>query len=122
MDIGIDANLIYWILLIIGGLFIFLQFKLMVKPHFKGEIIDFENLDEENCRKCKSAKKGRASLEVTVLIDNGDLIKAEVSPCMICLNRLSAGSIVGVTKLGTRMIVQPLISLREKPRLGVHNS
>ena len=122
MELVLDASLIYWVLLVIGGFFFIMQLKLMLRPQFRGEIIEFEQLDEQSCQKCKSTKKGRMSQEVTVLNDDGDLIKVEISCCMICLDRLQVGSIVGVTKIGTRLIAQPIISLRHKPRIGVTRS
>ncbi len=117
MELAWDMSLIYWILLIVGGFFVVLQFKLMIWPGTKGEIIAFQSFEAADCTQCKSTEGGRASIEVTVLTEAGDITTAEVSPCMICMNKLAVGSIVGITRFGKRLIAQPLISLRQKPRL-----
>jgi len=107
----IDQPWIYIILLVIGGLLFLIQFKFMFFPTWKGSIIEFEDLSGDSCNSCKSTKSGRASLEVKVKTDDGEIIDAEVSPCTICMNKLCTGSRVGVSKIGSRNIAQPMINL-----------
>ena len=107
----IDQPYIYIILLVIGGLLFLIQFKYMFFPTWKGKIIEFEDLSKDSCKSCRSTKLGRASLEVKVKTADGEIIEAEVSPCTICLNKLHLGSQVGVSKIGTRHVAQPIIQL-----------
>ena len=107
----IDQPWIYIILLAIGGILFFIQFKYMFFPTWKGKIIEFQEYDEESCKTCKSTKFGRATLEIKVQTKNGEIIDAEISPCTICLNKLHKGSQVGVSKIGSRNIAQPVINI-----------
>jgi hypothetical protein len=107
----VDQPYIYIILLAIGGFLFLLQFKFMFFPTWRGKIIEFEDLSEENCKSCRSSNKGRSTLEIKVETKDGEVIDAEVSPCTICMNKLKIGSSVGVTKVGTRNVASPLINL-----------
>jgi hypothetical protein len=106
-----DDPYIYIILLALGGFLFILQFKIMFFPTWKGKIIEFEDLSPESCNSCKSAKKGRTSIEIKVKTEDGEIIDAEVSCCSICMNKLSIGSQVGVTKMGSRRIASSMINL-----------
>ena len=107
----IDQPYIYIILLAIGGFLFLLQFKFMFFPTWKGKIIEFEDLSEDNCKSCRSSKMGRSTLEIKVETKDGEVIDAEVSPCTICMNKLKIGSPVGVTKMGSRNVASPVINL-----------
>ncbi len=107
----IDQPWIYYLLLAIGGILFFIQFKYIFFPTWKGKIIEFKGYDEESCRSCKSTKFGRATLEIKVEVDSGEVIDAEISPCTICLNKLRKGSQVGVSRIGSRNIAQPVARL-----------
>ena len=107
----IDQPWIYIILLTIGGILFFIQFKYMFFPTWKGKIIEFRDYDEDSCKSCKSTKFGRATLEIKVETEEGQIIDAEISPCTICLNKLHKGSRVGVSKIGSRNIAQPVINI-----------
>jgi hypothetical protein len=104
----LDQPWIYIILLAVGGILFLIQFKYMFFPTWKGKIIEIHELNEENCTSCRSTKFGRASLDVSVRTDDGEIIEAEISPCTLCLNKLHNGSPVGVSKIGSRNIAQPL--------------
>lgn len=107
----IDQPWIYIILLALGGILFFIQFKYMFFPTWKGNIIEFDRLDENNCTSCKSTKLGRSSLDIKVKTEDGQIIDAEISPCTICLNKLKVGSQVGVSKIGTRNVAQPVANI-----------
>ena len=107
----IDQPWIYFILLTIGAVLFMIQFKYMFFPTWKGIIIEFTEFDEETCNSCKSTYMGRASLDIKVQTDDGEVIDAEISPCTICLNKLQKGSKVGVSKIGSRNVAQPIVKL-----------
>ena len=106
-----DQPWIYIILLLVGGVLFLIQFKVMFFPTWKGRIIEFEDLSADNCTSCRSAKKGRTSIEIKVKTDDGEIITAEVSACTICLNKLMIGSRVGVTQMGSRKVASSIIQL-----------
>ena len=105
-----SENWIYYLLLIIGGYFFLLQIKLMLFPQIKGVIVEFENY--ASCNSCKGKNKGKMSIPVKVKTNDGEIIHAELSVCTVCLNKLSVGSRIGVTKVGDRNIGLPIINLR----------
>lgn len=107
----IDQPWIYILLLVVGGILFLIQFKYMFFPTWKGKIVEFEDLSEDACNSCKSTKLGRTSLNIKVQKDDGGILDAEISPCTICLNKLHTGSIVGVSKIGSRQVAQPVIKL-----------
>ncbi len=107
----IDQPWIYIILLVIGGILFLIQFKYMFFPTWKGRIIEFQDLNAENCKSCKTSKLGKSSLNIKVRTEDGKIIEAEISPCTICLNKLSLGSCIGVSKIGTRNVAQPVARL-----------
>jgi hypothetical protein len=110
-NVTFDQPWIYIILLAIGGFLFLLQFKIMFFPTWKGRIIEFEDLSEENCKSCRGRKSGRTTIEIRVRTDDGEIIPAEVSACTICLNKLHLGSRVGVTKMGSRNVASSMIQL-----------
>jgi hypothetical protein len=107
----IDQPWIYILLLIVGAVLFMIQFKYMFFPTWKGVIVEFRGYDENSCNSCKSTYMGRASLDIKVQTDDGEIIDAEISPCTICLNKLRKGSKVGVSKIGSRNVAQPIIKL-----------
>lgn len=108
-----NDNFIYIALLFVGGFFFFLQVKIMLFPQFKGEIIEFENIIDADCKAC-NRNKGKMSLPIKVKTDDGDIIEAEISCCTVCLENFKVGSRVGVTKIGNRYITQACFNLRKK--------
>jgi hypothetical protein len=110
-NVTFDQPYIYIILLVVGGFLFLLQFKIMFFPTWKGRIIEFEDLSEENCKSCTGRKAGRTTIEIKVRTDEGEIIPAEVSSCTICLNKLRIGSRVGVTKMGSRNVASSIIQL-----------
>ncbi len=109
-----NDNFIYIVLLLIGGFFFFLQIKMMLFPQYKGEIVEFENIIDADCKTCNSRTKGKMSLPIKVKTDDGEIIEAEVSCCTVCIEKFKVGSRVGVTKIGNRYITQACFNLRKK--------
>ena len=57
-----------------------------------------------------------APREFELVLPNGEVIKAQASPCALCLGHFSVGDNVGVTKLGIKYYLCP--SLVSGPRKG----
>ena len=110
---GMDLNtMMYVFLLLLGGFLMLFQMKLMLFPHKRGHIVEFENFSASSCTECKSRNKGRLSYKIKVQTDDGELVEAEVSPCTMCMDGLKLGSRVGVTRIGSRIVAQSVINLR----------
>ena len=112
-NIHVDQPWIYIILLALGGILFLIQFKYMFFPTWKGVIIGFKDLDldPDNCKSCNKAVKSKSSIDIKVKTDDGEVLDAEIGPCTLCLNKLTVGSRVGVSKIGTRNIAQPVVKL-----------
>jgi hypothetical protein len=117
---GWDLNtFMYIFLLLLGGFFMMFQLKIMMFPHKRGRIVEFEDLSEASCTECKSKNNGRMTYNIKVETDDGDIVDAELSPCTMCMDGLRVGSRVGVSKIGSRTIAQSVINL--KPEKGNFN-
>ena len=114
---SIDQPWIYILLLAIGGILFLIQFKYMFFPTWKGKIMEFKDPSVDACSVCKGKStvktpvraKGKSSIDIKVRTTDGQVIDAEVSPCTICLNKLKPGSRVGVSKIGSRNVAQPIV-------------
>jgi hypothetical protein len=113
-------NFIYIALLLVGGFFFFMQIKMMLFPQYKGEIIEFEDIIDKDCKAC-NRNKGKMSLPIKVKTDSGEIIEAEISCCTVCIEKFKVGSRVGVTKIGNRYITQACFNMR-KNRLNEVNT
>ena len=108
----IDVNpetTIYVLFLLIGAFFLIYELKMLLRPHKRGYLVGVDRILPENCSTCKSTKGGKASIGISVQTDDGKKIKAEMSPCVMCLNKVKIGSRVGVTKVGSRIVCQRVI-------------
>jgi hypothetical protein len=112
LDVTDINTMMYGILLLVGGLLMLFQMKLMLFPQKRGHIVEFEDLSASSCRECKSKNNGRMTYTIKVKTDDGELVEAEVSPCTMCMDGLKLGSRVGVTKIGTRTVAQSVINLK----------
>ena len=111
----IDQPWIYLILLLVGGILFLIQFKYMFFPTWKGKIIEFKGYSFDSCSSCKDktkmTKNIKSSMDIKVKTEDGEIIDAEISHCTLCLNKLQLGSVIGVSKIGSRNIAQPIIRL-----------
>jgi hypothetical protein len=110
--------MIYQLLLIPLLVVLFVYFKTLFFPDEIGRIIKIKKYKLDNtCKNCLSQIK-HASINVEVEV-NKKIRTAEVSHCNICLGQIKEGFYVGVSKVGQRFIVQPLLfPFLQKRRLG----
>lgn len=101
-------------LLVLLGIFFIMQLKMMFFPQIRGSLIEFEPIFDGNCNSCRGKRKGKTSIPVKVKTDSGDVISAEISCCTMCIEKIGIGSKVGVTKMGSRLIVQACANIRGK--------
>jgi hypothetical protein len=110
----IENYMVYGGLLGLMALFFIFQLKMMFFPQYKGKIIEFEKIFDENCNSCRGKRKGKTSLPIKVETDSGVIISAEISCCTMCMEKIGIGSRIGITKLGDRLVAQACANIRGK--------
>ncbi len=115
LDVAPETT-IYALFLVIGAIFLLFELRLLMFPGRKGIIVGSDDILGSDCNSCRSKSGGKMSLGVTVLTDSGKKVKAEMSPCVMCLNKVVLGSRVGVTKVGSRFICQRIIEPMGAPK------
>lgn len=98
-----------WVYLSLMGIGLFLlifKLKITLFPDSKAKIVSFPDMSADSCRTCKSTDQGRMSIPITVETTKGKRMEAEASVCELCLNKLTVGSVVGVSRVGSRYVVQ----------------
>ena len=110
----IEDGIMYAALLGILGFFFVMQLRMMFFPQVKGEIIEFESIFNKDCKGCRGTRGGKTSYPIKVKTDEGQIISAEISPCTVCIEKISVGTRIGVTKVGDRHIAQACANLRKR--------
>ena len=107
-----DWTWVYVLLIAFGGVILIVKLKLMLFPDKKAVIKAFPDMGPESCKTCKSTNKGRMSVPMTVETEDGTEMEVEASICELCLNDLTVGSKVGVSKVGSRWLMNSTIGNR----------
>lgn len=94
------------------GIFFIMQLKMMFFPQVRGKIIEFESIFDGDCSSCRGKRQGKTSFPIKVETESGDVVSAEISCCTICIEKMTVGSRVGITKVGDRQIAQACSNLR----------
>ncbi|MFQ6051626.1 MAG: hypothetical protein ACE5K4_08025 [Candidatus Hydrothermarchaeota archaeon] len=111
-------SLIYTLFLLFSLPFAYYYLKTTIFPDHIGKIKRFEGYGKmKECEvtcdtSIQEISDGKMSIKVLVELSNGGEIRCEMSPCNICLEKMKEGDLVGVTKLGSRYIAQPLLLKR----------
>jgi hypothetical protein len=104
-------------LLLFGFYLAAVNMRTFLFPQRTGRIISIgQNLSDGGDGSCKSCalmptEPGRSTIPLSVRLGNGDVCNAEISPCCVCIDRMKAGDYVGITKFGSRTIVQKISRL-----------
>lgn len=109
-------DFVIWALLLFGLYLLLLDAKMWFAPNKKGRIVAVEDqvaTAEENC-KCGTIKACKSHLTATVRSDEGELIGVQLSPCLICMDRVKMGSQIGLHRIGDRWIGRRYIDLMGK--------
>ncbi|RLI91965.1 MAG: hypothetical protein DRO94_00545 [Candidatus Altiarchaeales archaeon] len=111
--LNVVNSIVFIGLILIGVYAVLMNFRTVLLPQRIGRIRSFGrqlNLDGLNCDSgCIGISKfsdGKMSIPVQVELDDNSIITADVSPCCICIDRLMVGDLVGVTRVGNRIILQ----------------
>lgn len=119
--INLINEVIFLGLILLGGYLVLMNIRTLLLPQRVGTLIAFGNKDSESktlgeelkkstigCRKCSLAETadGKMSFPVQVRLKDDTITTAEISPCALCMDKLRIGDNVGITKVGSRTIVQ----------------
>ncbi|MFH1402695.1 MAG: hypothetical protein ABIH11_00315 [Candidatus Altiarchaeota archaeon] len=90
-----------------GTYLLYVNFRTVFLPGKTGTIVSIGGGScAVGCGSCGISRfaDGKASMPVEVRLDDGEVVRAETSPCCVCMDRMDVGSRVGITEVGSRMI------------------
>lgn len=100
---------LHWISIITNGAFLafgiywgYVSLRMTFAPHQVGTLLENPSA---GCS-CTEQQVGQTSVMVTVKLEDGKHIEANASPCLFCLENLREGDTVGITRFGSRWVVQ----------------
>lgn len=106
-------DLVIYALLLFGLYLLLMDVKMWFAPTKKGRIVAVEDQVEraqKDCN-CGTIRNCRSSLSATVRTEDGEMIQTEMSPCLVCMDRVQLGSQIGLHKIGGRWIGRRYIDL-----------
>ncbi|MDY6966575.1 MAG: hypothetical protein SVM80_11540 [Halobacteriota archaeon] len=112
----------FYLLMLVATLPLFaFQLKLSMFPEARGSIVKFDSVAAcfERCGMVDDnmeldlddikRRSGKMSVGVRVRLEDGNEVEAIVSPCNICLEKLTVGSKVAINKINGEYQVHPLM-------------
>jgi hypothetical protein len=106
-------DIVMWGLLLFGLGLLLYDVKSWLMPDRKGRVVAIEDQlkrAEEACE-CGKASAGRSHLTATVRLEDGSLVPVDMSPCLICMDKVRLGSQMGLNRIGDRWIARRYIDL-----------
>ncbi|MBD3388004.1 MAG: hypothetical protein GF416_03050 [Candidatus Altiarchaeales archaeon] len=109
---------VFGFLIALGIYLVYLNFKTLFRPQRTGVILSLglegvKACSVNGCMSCSTGdQSGKASLPLKVELEDGSVVSAETSPCNICIDKLSVGSRVGLTEIGSRTIANRVGKVR----------
>lgn len=100
--------------LLLFGLFLFMMdAKMWFAPQKKGRVVAVEDqLGRAECDCSRGTIRDcRSHIRATVRTEDGELVQTDVSPCMICMDKVRLGSQIGLHRIGDRWIGRRYIDL-----------
>lgn len=106
-------TLVLWGTLGIGAVLVLYDIKLMLAPQMRGRLVSVENQLEraEKACDCSELGAGRSFINARVELEDGRTVDVNVSPCLVCMDRVRVGSQIGVTRVGERLVGRRYIDL-----------
>ena len=104
---------VIWALLLFGLYLLLMDVKMWFAPQKKGRIVTVEDqveTAEKDCS-CGTIKNCRSHLIATVRLEDGENMDVELSPCLVCMDRVRTGSQIGLHRIGNRWIGRRYIDL-----------
>jgi hypothetical protein len=106
-------DLVIYALLLFGLYLLLMDVKMWFAPQKKGRIVAVEDQvkrAEQDCN-CGTIRNCRSALSATVRTEDGELVETEMSPCLVCMDRVKLGSQIGLHRIGNRWIGRRYIDL-----------
>ena len=104
---------VIWALLLFGLYLLLMDVKMWFAPQRKGRVVAVEDQlakAEANCS-CGTLKTCRSHLTAKVRLEDGELMDVDLSPCLVCMDRVKLGSQIGLHRIGRRWIGRRYIDL-----------
>ncbi len=106
-------DLVMYALLLFGLYLLLMDAKMWFAPQKRGRIVAVEDqvmTAERDCN-CGTIRNCRSHLTATVRTEDGDLVQTDMSPCLVCMDRVQLGSQIGLHRIGDRWIGRRYIDL-----------
>jgi hypothetical protein len=106
-------DLVIYGLLLFGLYLLLMDVKMWFAPHKKGRIVAVEDQvrkAEGDCN-CGTIRNCRSHLTATVRTEDGEMVRTDMSPCLVCMDRVRLGSQIGLHRIGDRWIGRRYIDL-----------
>jgi hypothetical protein len=104
---------VIYALLLFGLYLLLMDVKMWFAPGRKGRIVAVEDqvsTAERDCN-CGTIRNCRSHLTATVRTEDGDLVQTDMSPCLVCMDKVRLGSQIGLHRIGDRWIGRRYIDL-----------
>ncbi len=104
---------VIWALLLFGLYLLLMDAKMWFAPQRKGRIVAVEDqveTAEKNCS-CGTIKSCRSHITATVRVEGGETMEVQLSPCLVCMDRVKMGSQIGLHRIGDRWIGRRYIDI-----------
>jgi hypothetical protein len=106
-------DLVIYGLLLFGFYLLLMDVKMWFAPQKKGRVVAVEDQVEsaqQDCN-CGTIRNCKSHLTATVRTEDGDMVKTELSPCLVCMDQVGLGSQIGLHRIGDRWIGRRYIDL-----------
>lgn len=106
-------DIVIYALLLFGLYLLLMDVKMWFAPHKKGRVVAVEDQvkrAEGDCN-CGTIRNCRSHLTATVRTEDGELVSTDMSPCLVCMDRVRLGSQIGLHRIGDRWIGRRYIDL-----------
>lgn len=106
-------DLVIWGLLLFGLYLLLMDVKMWFAPQKKGRVVAVEDQVANAERDCNSGtiRNCKSHLTATVRTEDGELVQTDMSPCLVCMDRVRLGSQIGLHRIGDRWIGRKYIDL-----------
>ena len=109
-------DIVIWGLLLFGLGLLLYDVKTWFLPKERGRVVAIEDQmaqAEEACD-CGTVKATGSHISAAVRLEDGSVVPVDMSPCLVCMDKVRIGSQLGLNKVGDRWIGRRYIDLMGK--------